>query len=331
MIIIKETTIEDVKNVQRLWADGDVMRFVGFPDGLHETDENMEKWLNWSISNRPLANCFSIYEDDTYCGETSYKIDTEHHNSASLDIKLFRFARGRGIATKALSHAIEEAFKNGAETVWVDPDPQNEKALALYDRLGFKRKDMPEHVIAMGEDPTAYIYMELRKNEDLQLYIPHREDGWFYVKMMSDPETMAYNAPWFPPDGCIPNPEEAWKKLCDTWRGPERFYAFLRRTSDGCFVGDVNYHYNPERDWYDMGIVIFAPERGKGYGKQGLQLLLNRAFRIDGIPRLHNYFETTRDAACSIHRSVGFREVGIVDGCIHLELTREEYLSENRL
>ena len=33
MIIIKETTIEDVKNVQRLWADGDVMRFVGFPDG----------------------------------------------------------------------------------------------------------------------------------------------------------------------------------------------------------------------------------------------------------------------------------------------------------
>ena len=165
MIIIKETTIEDVKNVQRLWADGDVMRFVGFPDGYHETDENMEKWLNRSISNRPLANCFSIYEDDTYCGETSYKIDTEHHNSASLDIKLFRFARGRGIATKALSHAIEEAFKNGAETVWVDPDPQNEKALALYDRLGFKRKDMPEHVIAMGEDPIAYIYMELRKND----------------------------------------------------------------------------------------------------------------------------------------------------------------------
>ena len=174
------------------------------------------------------------------------------------------------------------------------------------------------------------IYMELRKIESLQLYIPHQEDGWFYVKMVSDPETMAYNAPWFPPDGCIPNPEEEWKELYDTWRGPGRFYAFLRRTSDGCFVGDVNYHYNPERDWYDMGIVIFAPERGKGYGKQGLQLLLNRAFRIDGIPRLHNDFETTRDAAYSIHRSVGFREAGTADGCIHLELTRDEYLAEKR-
>ena len=162
MIEIRETNVGDVKNVQRLWADGDVMRFVGFPDGLRETDENMEKWLRRSISNRPRAKHFSIYEDGSYCGEASYEIDTEH-KSASLDIKLFQFARGRGIAAKALSHAIEEAFGNGAETVWVDPDPQNTKAVALYERLGFKRKDMPEHVKAMGEDPTKYIYMELRR------------------------------------------------------------------------------------------------------------------------------------------------------------------------
>ena len=28
--------------------------------------------------------------------------------------------------------------------------------------------------------------------DELQLYIPRSNDGWFYVKMMSDPETMAY-------------------------------------------------------------------------------------------------------------------------------------------
>ena len=33
MIEIKETTMEDLKNVRRLCADGDVMRFVGFPKG----------------------------------------------------------------------------------------------------------------------------------------------------------------------------------------------------------------------------------------------------------------------------------------------------------
>ena len=58
---------------------------------------------------------------------------------------------------------IGEAFKNGAETVWVDPNPENEKAFALCERLGFVRKDMPEHVIEMGKDPEENVYMELRK------------------------------------------------------------------------------------------------------------------------------------------------------------------------
>ena len=165
---------------------------------------------------------------------------------------------------------------------------------------------------------------------NLQLYIPRPGDGWFYVKMMSDPETMAYNAPWFPPDGCIPEPEKEWLDLQAHWIGkaPERFYAFLQRKQDGAFVGDVNYHYNPKQDRYDMGIVIYAPERGKGYGRQGLQLLLSRAFREDGVACLHNDFETTREAAYHIHRAAGFRDAGTANEIIQLELTREEYMQD---
>ena len=162
MITIKETAMEDVKNVQRLWADGDVMRFVGFPNGLHETDEAMQQWFESLNAARPGTNHFSIYENGKYCGETAYGLDKEH-GSAGLDIKLFGFARGRGIATQAISYAMEEASKNGAETVWVDPHPQNLKAIAVYERLGFKQKDMPEHVIALGEDPATHIYFERSK------------------------------------------------------------------------------------------------------------------------------------------------------------------------
>ena len=162
MITIKESTYDDIKNIQSLWADEDVMRYV-WPGGLQETEEGVREWLERYIAAGPMGKHYSIFEDGRYCGETAYEIDEASH-SAAMDIKLFSFARGRGIASKALSHAIEEAFKNGAETLWVDPRPANIKALALYERLGFVRKEMPDHVIAMGEDPEIFSYMELSRS-----------------------------------------------------------------------------------------------------------------------------------------------------------------------
>ena len=158
---IKESTYDDIKNIQSLWADADVMKYI-WPGGLHETEEAVREWLDRFIAARPKQNHYSIFEDGKYCGETQYRID-EETGCASLDIKLLEFARGRGIATQALSYSIQEALKNGAKTLWVDPHPENEKAIALYSKLGFIQKEMPQHVIAMGEDPSAYVYMELRR------------------------------------------------------------------------------------------------------------------------------------------------------------------------
>lgn len=162
----------------------------------------------------------------------------------------------------------------------------------------------------------------------VELYIPKLEDLWFYQKMMSDPETMSYNDPW---GGCIDYPDEVLPDWYSRWVGqePQRFYAYIKRTSDGVWIGDVNFHYTPEKDWWDMGIVIYAPYRGKGYAVPALKLLLDRAFRICGISRLHNDFETTRDAAWAIHRKVGFKEMGVEDGILQLMLTKEDYLNNN--
>ena len=76
-----------------------------------------------------------------------------------------------------------------------------------------------------------------------------------------------------------------------------------------------------------MGIVIYAPFRGQGYAAPALGLMLDHAFRECGISRLHNYFETTRDAAWRAHLAAGFRDMGTQDGIRHLMLTREEYLT----
>jgi RimJ/RimL family protein N-acetyltransferase len=162
MITIKESTYDDIKNIQSLWADEDVMQYI-WPGGLHETEEGVREWLDRFFAARPQQNHYSIYEDGIYCGETQYRIE-EGTSIASLDIKLFKAARGRGIATKALSYSIQEAYKNGAERLWVDPHPSNERAIKLYNKLGFEVKPMPEHVISMGEDPSVYVYMEASRS-----------------------------------------------------------------------------------------------------------------------------------------------------------------------
>lgn len=174
--------------------------------------------------------------------------------------------------------------------------------------------------------------------EKLELYIPRFEDLWFMQRMTSDPETMSYNAGWdvdydgyHRDTGCVDYPDEVLPGWYARWVGqePERFYAYIRRCSDGAWIGDVNFHYTPEQDWWDMGIVLHAPYRGRGYAVPALNLLLHRAFRVCGISRLHNDFENTRDTAWVIHRKVGFREMGMENGVLHLMITREEYLRGN--
>ena len=44
-----------------------------------------------------------------------------------------------------------------------------------------------------------------------------------------------------------------------------------------------------------MGIVLYAPYRGKGYAVTALKLMLDHAFRVCGISRFHNDFEIARN------------------------------------
>jgi len=160
MIKIRETQINDMKNVQSLWLDGDVMRYVGFPEGLRESDDQMMNWLTEIEKSRPAVNHYSIYNGEKYCGETFYRIHAST-GRAALDIKLFAEVRGKGIAKTALQFAIQEAFKNGAVSAYVTPDPENSKAIALYEHMEMTRKEMPSDLFDRNY-PDALFY-EIRR------------------------------------------------------------------------------------------------------------------------------------------------------------------------
>ncbi|MBW6472072.1 MAG: GNAT family N-acetyltransferase [Anaerolineaceae bacterium] len=145
-IIIKETSKDDLLNIMSLWNNGEVMSFVGYPQGLGMTLPKLMDWLPWAIS-KPNRCHYSIYHDEIgYCGETFYHVD-DIYQTAALDIKLLPEAQGRGIAEYALRFAIENAFLHGqAKRVYVDPHPDNLKAWKLYRKLGFTSKTRPEYL-----------------------------------------------------------------------------------------------------------------------------------------------------------------------------------------
>ena len=155
----------------------------------------------------------------------------------------------------------------------------------------------------------------------LNIVTPTRENLSFRQKLLSDPATMAYNAPWFPPDGCLPFPENDWDEWLDKWTGhePERFCGFLA-DGTGTLVGEISWHSLGA----GMGIVILAAHRGKGYGEEGLRLLIDRAFSHPEITSLTNDFESTRVAAMAVHRRLGFVPVGEENGVVTLRRSKEE-------
>ena len=166
----------------------------------------------------------------------------------------------------------------------------------------------------------------------LCLHIPTFEELWYRQKLLSDAKTMSYNKgydlnmdTYCKETGCIDFPESKWQDWYNYFIGqePTRFYAYI--VNQGVFVGEVNVHKNEKANWYDMGIVIEAKHRGKGYAVDTLKLLLQYAFEKLGAEAVHNDFEDSRTAAIKTHLSAGFSEYKRENGIIELLITKEQY------
>ena len=174
--------------------------------------------------------------------------------------------------------------------------------------------------------------LRFHKMSSLGLHTPSIEDLWYRQRMMSDPATMSYNAGYdlgFPgyhnDTGCIDFPKENWQNWYDRFIGrePEKFYAYVVR--NGEFIGEVVLRQEGAPGRYEMGVVIEACHRGKGYSAEAMRLLMDAAFNRLGAEVVCNDFERSRAAALKLHLNMGF-EIVNEDDCVHLELTRERYL-----
>ena len=151
----------------------------------------------------------------------------------------------------------------------------------------------------------------------LTLYRPKQTDLWFRQALLADEETMSYNRAW---GGTISFPEDDWADWYDYWIArPEgkRFYRYL--SDGGLFVGEVAYHYDAELSGFVADVIVYAPERGKGYGRAGLRLLCAAA-KENGITELYDDIASDNPAIGLFLRH-GFAEAFRADGKIVLKKT----------
>ena len=167
----------------------------------------------------------------------------------------------------------------------------------------------------------------------VNLYVPEVKDLWFRQMVMSDPQSMSYNAGYdvsyagyHYDTGCIDFPEEKW----ETWHKEKIasgaiFYAYIQDSETKDFVGYVN--YRREGDKCMMGIVIHSQHQGKGYMRPALTALIDRA-KSEGITSICDNVPVSRERALKVFFDLGFevtseymtKKFGKDDPCSDIEL-----------
>ena len=142
--------------------------------------------------------------------------------------------------------------------------------------------------------------------DQIVFYLPKLNELDFRAKLLGDPETMAYNHAY---GGAIDFPRERWADWYARWledRVGERFYRYLRREGDGKLVGEAAYYRDETFGEYVCDVLVAARYRGRGYGRQGLELLCAAA-RENGVKRLVDNIAIDNPSV-GLFLSAGFRE-----------------------
>ena len=165
----------------------------------------------------------------------------------------------------------------------------------------------------------------------LKLHTPAIKEMEYRQKLLSQPETMDYNrGQMIDADGydcatgCIDFPVQDWRYWRDVWlwREPSRFSAYLLDEETGEFVGEVCYYYDMESDAHGTGVLIEGKHRNRGYGTQGLRLLMEHAFRQEDVESLIVELPLSRENAVRMYLTVGFREEITEGGICRLRLNK---------
>ena len=116
---------------------------------------------------------------------------------------------------------------------------------------------------------------------------------------------------------------------------PDNFYPMTAFDDSGVVGHFIMRYINSDNHILRFGwVIVDAEKRGKGYGKQMLELGLKYAFEILGVEKVTIGVFENNISAHRCYQAVGFRETSMEEETINgetwkiveLEMTKQEYL-----
>ena len=72
------------------------------------------------------------------------------------------------------------------------------------------------------------------------------------------------------------------------------------------------YDFNAFHHRAEVGVVILEEYRGKGYGSEALDLLVNYVFRFLMLHQLYAYVDSKNESSMALFSKVGFKQVSVL-------------------
>jgi ribosomal protein S18 acetylase RimI-like enzyme len=134
------------------WYDSLVAMYDDFApgdraQGLPPVDEPViETWLE-NVLDAGGVSVLAVH-DDTVAGHVMLVDDDDAHE---LGVFVHQDYQDAGIGTTLLSAAFAHARRRGVRDVWLTVSSWNQRAIAVYDHLGFERDGPARHGVEMSK------------------------------------------------------------------------------------------------------------------------------------------------------------------------------------
>lgn len=158
-----------------------------------------------------------------------------------------------------------------------------------------------EFVTKLVTEIFSYLSINEYQTNKVYLYVPKYNELEYYNNILLDPKTMEYNAGfnlnldgYEYETGCVKSfDKEKWykKQILDK----NRYFAYVINKQDNLPLGYVNFHFDEIKLRHTCGVIIEYKYRNKGYGREALNLLLNKAFlqyNLDSLSCSISYKDT---------------------------------------